>query len=148
MIAWLKSLFPMPHDVMPGNRKPRHRRGRPALVAPTDHAGATADWSPIADVTSVDLGEPEETLPEATEREAVQLVDHWAELKREAEKQTIAEFDALSPKLTPLLAAVEEACRAALESLGITEADVDEYAATQTASFDASELRRLIGAGA
>lgn len=132
----------MPHDWRPGYR-PLHR-GRPALIAPADHSGATEDWSPIAAVASVEV-EPEETVDEATEREAEELAHHWAELERQAADETGADFDALGPKLNPLFAAVDEACRAALDGLGITEADVDAYAANITASQDLTELRRLIG---
>lgn len=134
----------MYHDTVPG-WKPRHR-GRPALIAPTDHTGATADWSPTAEILAVEVVEPEETTHEAAEREAEELAHHWADLEKAAADETTADLDALAPVLNPLFAAVEEACHQALAALGITEADVDEYAASVTASHDLTELRRLIGA--
>lgn len=140
--AIVRRLFPMDHDVVPG-WKPRHR-GRPALVRAADHDGATEDWSPTAEILAVEMVEPEETTSEAAEREADELAHHWAELEKAAADETTADFDALGPKLNPLFAAVEAACQQALAGLGITDADVDEYAANVTASHDLTELRRLM----
>jgi len=148
----IRRYWEMPRDWQPGY-KSRHR-GRPALVAahvePAEHAGATADWSPTAELARVQVDrEPEETTHEAAEREAEELAHHWAELEKQAEEEVTAECAAvLDPVLGPLYAAVEDACRAALDGLGITEADIDEYAKQQTSGFDLSELRRLIGATA
>ena len=86
MRALIRRLFPMHHDVVPRWRS-RHR-GRPALVAHpvAEHQGATADWSPTAELAAIDDREPEELPAEAVVREAEEIVDHWA-----AEEQRIAD---------------------------------------------------------
>lgn len=118
----------MHHDVIPGYR-PRHR-GRAALVAPADHAGATVDWSPTASLAAVEeVREPEETVAEAAEREADEVARHWADLEKAAAEETTAELDALAPKLNPALAALDEAYAWAMTQLGLTAAEIEQMSA-------------------
>lgn len=55
-MGFFRRFFPMPGDVISKARKGRHR-GRPALVRGAEHRGATADWSPTADVTAHDVAD-------------------------------------------------------------------------------------------
>jgi hypothetical protein len=108
-------------------RKGRHR-GKAKQERPTAWQGATLDWSPKDDILTVKPArEPEETPAEAAEREAAELSRHRAEIEQAAEVEVCSEWaDHLDPILDPLFAAVDEACRAVLEELGLTPAEADE----------------------
>ena len=95
MRALIRRLFPMHHDVVPRWRS-RHR-GRPALVAQpvAEHQGATADWSPTAELAAIDDREPEELPAEAVVREAEEIVDHWAAEERRIADEVRSWFDEL-----------------------------------------------------
>ena len=96
MRALIRRLFPMHHDVVPRWRS-RHR-GRPALVArhTASHEGATADWSPKAELASAEAQvQPEELPAEAVVREAEEIVDHWAAEYARFEAEVRAWFDEL-----------------------------------------------------
>ena len=79
--------------------RPRGWRGRhrvrPALIAPAEHAGATVDWSPIAELAAAQDREPEETPAEAVVRDAEEIVDHWAAEYAAFEADVRSWFDAL-----------------------------------------------------
>jgi len=126
-------LWPMPGDYSRshGYRSRHVGRRRPALVAPTEHAGATTEWSPTAEILSVEPArEPEETATEAAEREAEELARHRSEQERNAEADVAAEWSAiLDPVLDPLFAAVNDACRVVLDELGLTPTEADRLLA-------------------
>lgn len=100
----IRRLWPMPGDIV--SRHGRHR-GRPALVARRpEHQGATADWSPIADLTAAEAREPEETPEEAALREAAEIVDHWAAEYARFEAEVRSWFDDLPSIKNDAIAAV------------------------------------------
>lgn len=69
-------------------------RNRTALVAPTEHAGATEEWSPKAELARADAYvQPEETADEAVVRAAEEIVDHWAAEEARIEAEVRGWFD-------------------------------------------------------
>lgn len=122
-------LWWMHHDLRPGYRG-RHI-GRPALVATPDHAGATADWSPTAEIQAVAATpvQAEETEPERAEREAAEIQDarHRAETQLGAE---VGEWFAEAwTRVEPQFAALDEAYGWAMSTLGVTAAEAQVMSA-------------------
>jgi len=141
----ISRLWMMPHDAVP-TWKPRHRV-RVALVAATDHAGATEYWSPTAELARVaDDLPPEETATEAAEREADEVARHWAGLEQTAAEQTAAELDALGPTLSPLFAALDDAYAWAMSKLGLTPAEIDVMSARARALHETTTSMPIIEA--
>ena len=132
MRALIRRLFPMHHDVVPRWRS-RHR-GRPALVArhTASHEGATADWSPTAELAAIDDREPEELPAEAVVREAEEIVDHWAAEERRIADEVRSWFDELvadDPIAAQLLAEERErvARKASITAADAVEMPTGEY---------------------
>lgn len=126
-----RRLFPMFHDAVPTWR-PKHR-GRPALVRGTDHQGATADWSPRAELAHAEATTPEETSEEAALREAAEIVDHWAAEYARFEAEVKSWFDELvkdDPIAAVLLDEERErlARKASVEAAAAVDVPTGEYA--------------------
>lgn len=133
MRSLIRRLFPMHHDIVPSWR-PRHRGNRrPALVRPTEHQGATADWSPLA-WAAESPAQPEELPAEAVVREAEEIVDHWAAEYARFEAEVRSWFDELpsikdDPIAAQLLAEAREreARKASVAAADTVDVPTGEY---------------------
>lgn len=133
-----------------GPYRGRHETTRRAAIAEA-HRGATADWSPTAELARVDCREPEELLAEAAEREADQIADYWADMEAQFADDVHAEFEASWAQMEPLHAAVADACRAVVAAdLNLSDDEAEAYLARfaqiNEATGEYAVVRELVAA--